>query len=349
MSVADASSSICLQCEEKFNEFDELQEELIRRKNVLRKMIEDSRKVYEIKIEAIEIKPEVVYEEESVNDVEVKGEANYITYDSDANNFDRDLDQDEESFFENDQLYLEEMLPLLQRQPAQQKPKKLVKPKKVKVETVYECPICLKHFHNSSNLSKHKETHSEVRKYICPTCGKGYKTADYLSDHKKIHLNLKPFTCDLCGLQFREERAIRGHIARIHSTLKNFLCNLCPKTYATAALLRKHIDSHDEEKPLSCTFCEAKFRFKYRLDRHIRTHSDKSIPCPHCHLKFRENYCLIAHFKRVHSGIKQKEEPKFACSVCDKKYSRRGLLHKHMTKAHELASDKEDDDMNFPV
>lgn len=42
------------------------------------------------------------------------------------------------------------------------------------------CPICSKHFNNSSALAKHKLTHSDERKYVCRICSKAFKRQDHL-------------------------------------------------------------------------------------------------------------------------------------------------------------------------
>jgi len=58
-------------------------------------------------------------------------------------------------------------------------------------------------------------------------------------------------------------------------------------------------------------------------------------------MMFNEKYQVTAHIQRIHSGQRIKEELKFECTVCDRKFARKHLLRKHLEKAHEVASEEE--------
>lgn len=56
-----------------------------------------------------------------------------------------------------------------------------------------KCPICLKAFSESSNLSKHKRTHEERGRFTCTElgCNRSFHRLDQLRRHQKLHTTVK--------------------------------------------------------------------------------------------------------------------------------------------------------------
>jgi len=82
------------------------------------------------------------------------------------------------------------------------------------------CNECGKDFSNQSALSKHKLTHSDVRRFSCQLCGKAFKRQDHLNGHMLTHRDKKPYECDVEG---------------------------CEKTYCDARSLRRHKENHHNQ------------------------------------------------------------------------------------------------------
>lgn len=255
--IIDITSSICRDCERKFNEFDDLNEQLCRRKSILRTMIRDASKIFKIKIEAVDIKnePEVIVE---------LGEGNIpFEYDVDEDHY---FAQDEESQIDDE---IESGTPDTKELPmpveekrARFKPANKSNESKpvVKERKIYQCPLCPKMFGNPTSYKCHKDTHIIGKSHVCPTCGKSFKTELYLKSHNRVHINYNKFVCDICGHLFSAKPSMRKHIEAVHSRTMKYLCYLCPKAYSGENSLKKHIASHTTGKDLSCHICDAKFQ-----------------------------------------------------------------------------------------
>lgn len=75
----------------------------------------------------------------------------------------------------------------------------------------------------------------------------------------------------------------------------------------------------------ACKHCPARFKYKYRLKLHEKTHADrKPYSCDICSKKFVKTRSLEKHMLS-HTG----EQP-FSCKFCDKKFSYKHVLQNHL-------------------
>lgn len=83
------------------------------------------------------------------------------------------------------------------------------------------CNECGKDFSNQSALSKHKLTHSDVRKFSCEVCEKAFKRQDHLNGHMLTHREKKPYECDVegCEKTYCDARSLRRHKENHHSSI----------------------------------------------------------------------------------------------------------------------------------
>ena len=83
------------------------------------------------------------------------------------------------------------------------------------------CQECGKDFSNQSALSKHKLTHSDVRRFSCQLCGKAFKRQDHLNGHMLTHRDKKPYECDVegCEKTYCDARSLRRHKENHHASL----------------------------------------------------------------------------------------------------------------------------------
>ncbi|CAK1548331.1 unnamed protein product [Leptosia nina] len=99
----------------------------------------------------------------------------------------------------------------------------LNRPKKHKSEMrdvnrmpVCSYPQCTYTTKNSSNMSKHKRTHSDYKLYLCDQCTFSTKFSNSLNVHKRLHTNVKPFLCPHCDYRCNSSSNLKKHIGHRH-------------------------------------------------------------------------------------------------------------------------------------
>uniref|UniRef100_A0A8C6TRV1 C2H2-type domain-containing protein n=1 Tax=Neogobius melanostomus TaxID=47308 RepID=A0A8C6TRV1_9GOBI len=98
---------------------------------------------------------------------------------------------------------------------------------------------------------------------------------------------------------------------------KQARCSICGKSYKKN--YKTHLSVHTAEKPLSCSFCNKRFRQKYNLKEHMKIHTDeKPFSCPDCGVRFRHQHNLCRHISTVHKGQKP-----YSCPMCEKAFSQK--------------------------
>ena len=80
----------------------------------------------------------------------------------------------------------------------------------------------------------------------------------------------------------------------------------------------------------SCDKCEATYKEKASLTRHIkRTHDINYVTCDQCENKFTNKDCLLSHIRIVHT-----EKKNYECEICEKKFKTAQLAKNHKNTVH---------------
>merc|ERR550534_879190 len=83
------------------------------------------------------------------------------------------------------------------------------------------------------------------------------------------------------------------------------------------------------QKKNKCSKCEASFRFKKSLEKHVASvHEEKKNKCSKCDISFRFERTLKKHIVSVHEARKN------ICSICEASFKFMRTLKKHIVSVH---------------
>ncbi|VCX19824.1 unnamed protein product [Gulo gulo] len=210
--------------------------------------------------------------------------------------------------------------PLLDK--ASKKGRELVPTKPAPGERRYICAECGKAFSNSSNLTKHRRTHTGEKPYVCTKCGKAFSHSSNLTLHYRTHLVDRPYDCK-CGKAFGQSSDLLKH-QRMHTEEAPYQCKDCGKAFSGKGSLIRHYRIHTGEKPYQCNECGKSFSQHAGLSSHQRLHTgEKPYKCKECGKAFNHSSNFNKHH-RIHTG----EKP-YWCNHCGKTFCSKSNLSKH--------------------
>uniref|UniRef100_A0A1I8PZH5 Uncharacterized protein n=1 Tax=Stomoxys calcitrans TaxID=35570 RepID=A0A1I8PZH5_STOCA len=171
----------------------------------------------------------------------------------------------------------------------------------------YVCPHCGLRYTTSTELKNHVNFHTFEKKYPCEICGKVFKGVGMKGIHvNRVHKGKKPpepFACSFCDRRFAGRQAKNLH-EMSHTGEKPFSCLECGKTFRTQQSKKYHEMTHTGEKPFSCLECGKSFTSPSGLYVHKTTHvkvENKHV-CEICGKKFKWHAGLKRHLK-LHSDV----------------------------------------------
>nr|CAH7729039.1 unnamed protein product [Callosobruchus chinensis] len=203
-------------------------------------------------------------------------------------------------------------------------------------------------------VKKHPSFITSVTKrtYECAKCL--YKTIfKHLFDrhmlmHPEIASSYTPGMCIHCKETFKNKIWLDDHVVKKHP---NFITSVTSKLYECSQCIYKtviersfdqHMSMHSAtastHKPNPCIHCNATFKNKDKLDRHMLKHAetDKINACIHCNATFKNKADLDEHVVRRHPNFTSSLSRKiYECTQCVYKSLRKKSFVKHMSRHPE--------------
>ena len=121
------------------------------------------------------------------------------------------------------------------------------------------------------------KTHDESKSFKCDVCLKVFHNKSNLNKHYRIHTGEKPFACQFCEKKFSRNYILVQHQAT-HNEIRSFKCSICPegRYFKTKLGKNQHIVFHYEPK-FACSHCNYKTHTKCNFNRHLKTHDRKNV------------------------------------------------------------------------
>ncbi|XP_029579962.1 zinc finger protein PLAGL2-like [Salmo trutta] len=137
--------------------------------------------------------------------------------------------------------------------------------------------------------------------------------------------------CLVCGTLFGSQDKLRLH-AFCHTGEKPFHCSQphCPKAFSSKYKLFRHMATHSPQKTHQCSFCEKMFHRKDHLKNHLQTHdpNKEAFKCEEC----GKHYNTKLGYKR-HVAMHSATAGDLTCKVCLQSYETTPALLEHL-KSH---------------
>ena len=142
-------------------------------------------------------------------------------------------------------------------------------------------------------------------------------------------------TCTICQCVCNSTQALKVHIRGQHMEDASLQSDQCDYTAGDKYRLESHHCTHlPPEARFQCDQCPKSYSLKWHLRQHQKEQQGRFSPCPHCRATFAQKSGPVAHIPRCPSQEGGAPEKQFICEICERKYSRKSKLTRHLCFKH---------------
>ncbi|KAL4222871.1 hypothetical protein ACF0H5_018911 [Mactra antiquata] len=160
--------------------------------------------------------------------------------------------------------------------------------------------------------------------------------ADLTTHLRTVHRVHDPPRCDICEQDLDNTQALQSHIEKKHGpAFTPFSCEYdgCTKSFNTSASLSSHVSLvhlHNKKLPrggkrYSCGKCNFKTNSIEDLYEHKKVQHDEEIRCEPCNKTFSSHQTF-----KYHNELKHSDSLPHSCNICEKQFSSKQYLQRHM-------------------
>ncbi|XP_031766337.2 zinc finger protein 568-like [Galleria mellonella] len=212
-----------------------------------------------------------------------------------------------------------------------------------------KCTICNQNMSSLNELKSHlfgrhkKKIYTNVtdrvipfkmagNSYECQICNFDFETFGAIERHMNTHY--RNYVCNECGSGFITKQRLKVHTYSLHAhNVKTIYCDICKKEYTSHKKFKIHYDVvHKMLRKIKCSKCPARFADYFVRQKHlVDVHGDTPIlyTCRVCDKSFSRRFSLSRHIKKDHL-----EERDVHCSLCSHTCFTSYELKTHMVKKH---------------